>query len=114
MVKLTIKDIILDTLIFLGIIVTFVWLILKQLGFIHTHWFIAIIPFAASGIAISAFIYHVVGFIHELKPLPQQVLLLTKRVDRIDNRADQLEQGIKQKFAHVDKDLEFLKKIATH
>jgi uncharacterized protein YybS (DUF2232 family) len=103
---LTLKDRIITAVILICIIITYVWLILKQFGYIHTPWFITAIPFTASTIAIVLFIYHACVFIGELRPLPKQMVALTKRVDR-------LEESTRVKFEHVDDDLEFLKKSVT-
>ena len=103
----TLKDRILTALMFLGVIVTYIWLILKQFGYIHTPWFIAVIPFIASALAILVFLYTGSVFISELRPLPKQMAALTRRVDR-------LEEHTRTKFGHIDDDLEFLKKAVTH
>jgi ribosomal protein S15P/S13E len=89
-------------LMFLGVIGTYIWLILKHFGYINTPWFIEAIPFAASALAILLFLYHACAFVAQLRPLPKQLAALTKRVDKIDAHLE-----------HVDNDLEFLKKAVV-
>jgi hypothetical protein len=105
----TLKDIITVGLIYLGVAVTYIWLILKHFGYINTPWFVEAIPFVASSVAIFAFVYHACVFISQIRPLPKQVAALTKRMDKVEHTLE----DFNDKFEHVDNDLEFLKKAVT-
>src|SRR3989338_473932 len=88
----TLKEIILNGLMFLGIIVTFVWIVLKKLGYIHTPLLIEMLPFIASFVTILIFVYHLAAFVHELRPLPQQMRILATRVDALEQKTSMLER----------------------